>query len=262
MRRTRSTILVLAVAFVGLVSCDSGGSADPATIAPASSSPTDASTTASSSTTSSTTEPATTVVDTTTLAGSLPEGEIGLSPDGPWRLVDSAPGITTPGLVYELMPKLWVYLPVEEDIEQGILWTLTEEDLPIIEAYLQARLVFYRAITSRPMTFDGADWDRLYEDGGEALKRIFEPRGTAGQYADLGAGVVLRPTVGGDERSGDQALVLDCTLDGAVLRNSDGSLATGSTPETVESGVAASMALDGDQWKLDRIDDEVEGVCI
>ena len=261
MRSTRSTILVLAAAFVGLMGCDSGGSADPDTIVPASSQPSTLPTSASSST-SSTTEPSTTMVDTTTVAGSLPGGEIGLSPDGPWRLVDSAPGITTPGLVYELMPKLWVYLPVEEDIEQGILWTLNEEDLPIIEAYLQARLVFYRAITARPMTFDSADWDRLYEDGGEALKRVFEPLGTAGQYADLDAGVVLRPTVGGDERSDDQAIVLDCTLDGAVLRNADDSLANGSTPETVASGVAASMALDGGQWKLNRIDDEVEGICI
>ncbi len=160
MRSTRTTILVFAAACVGLVGCDSGGSADPATIAPASSQPSTLPTSGSSST-SSTTEPSTTMVDATTLAGSLPEGEIGLSPDGPWRLVDSAPGITTPGLVYELMPKLWVYLPVEEDIEQGILWTLNEEDLPIIEAYLQARLVFYRAITARSRsTSIDPGWDR------------------------------------------------------------------------------------------------------
>ena len=72
---------------------------------------------------------------------------IGLSADGPWTLVDSAPGVTTPGLVYELMPGLWVYLPVVEDIPNGITWTLNEEDRPIIEAYLQARLVYYLAVT-------------------------------------------------------------------------------------------------------------------
>jgi hypothetical protein len=68
------------------------------------------------------------------------EATIQLSPDGPWRR-RLAPGITTPGLVYELMPGLWVWLPTEEDIPNGITWVLNEADLPIIEAYLQARLV-------------------------------------------------------------------------------------------------------------------------
>ena len=256
MRRTRSTILVLAVAFVGLVSCDSGGSADPATIAPASSSPTDASTTASSSTTSSTTEPATTVVDTTAPAGSLPEGDIGLSPDGPWRLVDSAPGITTPGLVYELMPKLWVYLPVEEDIEQGILWTLTEEDLPIIEAYLQARLVYFQSVTSDPIDLDNPGWSEWYSDGGRTYLDNLTIRRNEGQVVDLDVGVVLRPVVIGDERTEVDAIVFDCVLDGGVFRSPDGSLAPGSALGVAPHGIGMRLRDVGAHWVVEQVGEQ------
>lgn len=260
MRSTRTTILVLAAAFVGLVGCDSGGSADPATIAPASSLATDASTTASSST-SSTTEPSTTVVDTTVPADSQPEGEIGLSPDGPWRLVDSAPGITTPGLVYELMPKLWVYLPVEEDIEQGILWTLTEEDLPIIEAYLQARLVRYRATMQVPVDLQDAGWELFYTDSSlDALLPAYEEWSDRGIYTDVDQGVVLRPQVLGDGRSEDSAIIVDCTLDGAVLRDADGTYADGATPGVAEHGRYAVMVLAEGAWKVDE-SGEQEGLC-
>ncbi len=253
MRRTRSTILVLAVAFVGLVGCHSGGSADPATIAPASSLPTDASTPASSSSTSSTTELATTVVDTTTSVGSVPEGEIGLSPDGPWRLVDSAPGITTPGLVYELMPKLWVYLPVQEDIEQGILWTLTEEDLPIIEAYLQARLVFFRVTETNPFDLDDPGWPEWYTDAGESYRRVLGDRSDRGEVFDRDIGVVLRPTVIGDMRTDTQAVVFDCMLDGGVWRLPDGSLGEGSTPGVIANGLGAMVTLDRGRWIVSQV---------
>ena len=258
MRRTRSTILVLAVAFVGLVSCDSGGSADPTTIAPALSLPADASTPASSSTTSSTTEPATTVVDTTAPAGSLPEGDIGLSPDGPWRLVDSAPGITTPGLVYELMPKLWVYLPVEEDIEQGILWTLTEEDLPIIEAYLQARLVFFRVTQTNPFDLDDPGWAEWYTDAGESYRRVLGERSERGEVFDRDVGVVLRPTVIGDMRTDTQAVVFDCMLDGGVWRLPDGSLGEGSNVGVGASGVSSVVDLQAGRWRIEGLARQVE----
>ncbi|MBI4883653.1 MAG: hypothetical protein HY826_06305 [Actinobacteria bacterium] len=183
----------------------------------------------------------------------LPAGVIGLTPGGPWTLVDSAPGVTTPGLFYELMPKLWVYLPVVEDIPNGITWTLNAEDLPIIEAYLQARLVYYSAVTSDPMDFTSDGWEDYYVDGGQRLKGVMEPRGAAGQVVYLDAGVVLRPTVGGDGRTDIDALVLDCVLDGAVRRNSDGSIAEGSTPGVGENPTGATLRLIDGEWRLDRI---------
>jgi len=249
MRRIKAFAVLGALVVVG---CDGGGTAQPDTIAPTSASvgplPTLPATTAAAVTTA----PAPTAT--------LPDGAIGLSADGPWTLVDSAPGVTTPGLVYELMPGLWAYLPLVEDIPNGITWTLNEEDRPIIEAYLQARLVFFKAITSAPMNFSSPLWNDLYLDGGERLIGVVTPLNAAGQVLDLDAGVVLRPTVGGDGRTEVHALVLDCILNGSVFRNSDGSLADGSTPGVGRDGQGSTMQLDGDSWKLDAIAD-ARGAC-
>ncbi len=95
-----------------------------------------------------------------------------LSAEGPWQLVDAAPGVTQPGLVYQLRPEVWVYLPLQEDFAHNILWTFHEIDREVVEGYLRAQA------------------DRLPAD----------------------AGLVLRPQVLGDERSDTTALVADCVL--------------------------------------------------
>ncbi|MEQ1873101.1 MAG: hypothetical protein ABL953_05175 [Ilumatobacteraceae bacterium] len=204
--------------------------------------------------------PESSVVTTTAPPVTLPNGVVGLSADGPWTLVDSAPGVTTPGLVYELMPGLWVYLPVVEDVPNGVTWTLNEEDRPIIEGYLRASLVYYAAVTSIPMNFSSAGWNEFYVDGGARLKGVMEPRGTAGQVVSLDAGVVLRPTVRGDGRTDVDAVVLDCEINGAVRRNADGSLAEGSTPGIGVNEVGVTMRFVAGAWKQDRIAD-AEGAC-
>ena len=247
----RMKALAIAGALI-VAGCDSGGSEQLDTIPPSSATVGPLPTLPESSDVA-TTEPAPTVT--------LPDGVVGLSAEGPWTLVDSAPGVTTPGLVYELMPGLWVYLPVVEDIPNGITWTLNEEDRPIIEAYLQARLVYYLAVTSRPMDFSSEGWNDFYVDGGDRLKGVMEPRGAAGQMVDLVAGVVLRPTVGGDGRTEVDALVLDCVLDGAVRRNLDGSIAEGSTPGIAAVEVGATLRFVDGLWKVDRIADGTVGAC-
>lgn len=241
MRRT-TILAVTCVLFAG--ACQSGGGKSFDSIAPT-----------SESLSPLPTLPATSAEPTTSVAASatLPEGVVGLSADGPWKLVDSAPGITTPGLVYELMPGLWAYLPVVEDVANGITWTLNEDDRPIIEAYLQARLVFFQAVTSSPMDFSSDQWNEFYVDGGARLKSVFEPRGRAGEVVYLESGVVLRPMVGGDGRSETSALVLDCELDGSVGRTRDGSIAEGSTPGVTEDEVGATFQFVDGLWKLDRI---------
>ena len=95
-----------------------------------------------------------------------------LTPGGPWTRVDAAPGVGTPGLFYELRPRVWVYLPIAEDIPHGILWTLRDDALPMIEGYLRAQ---------------------------------------AARLAP-GSNVVLRPQVLGDDRTDTTALVADCVL--------------------------------------------------
>jgi hypothetical protein len=221
--------------------------------APRTTPPTSSSTT---STTSTTGPPST---ETTT--GTLPPGIIGLSPDGPWTRVDSAPGITTPGLFYELMPKLWVYLPLEQDIENGILATFSQEDAPIIEAYLQARLTYYRATTQRPVDLADEGWARYYTDGGAAYRDQLTKHRDLDEMTDLDAGVVLRPEVLGDERSDTRAIIFDCLFDGAVWRLPDGSLGSDSTPGISTEGAAAIITFADDRWILDQISNQPDA-CV
>ena len=170
---------------------------------------------------------ATTSTPPATSADPLPDAVVQLSPDGPWRRVDGAPGVDTPGLFYELMPQLYVYLPLEEDLDHGITWTLGADDVPIIEAYLQALLVYYRAATVDPIDLDDPGWDRWYSDGGTALRESLQVRRDRGEHVELKDSVVLRPNVAGDERTSSTALVTDCILDGAVFLRPDGTLARG-----------------------------------
>jgi hypothetical protein len=234
--------------------CGSGGSGMPATVPPTSApvAPSPAPTTdgtivpttplTMTAVTPVATDPSTTVSDT-----------LGLSPDGPWRRVDSAPGITTPGLVYELMPKLWVYLPTQEDLAHGITWTFTEPDREIIEAYLQARLVFFRVTETNPFDLADPGWAEWYADGGASYAPTLNDRSSRGEVFDRDAGVVLRPVVLGEGRTETAAIVFDCMLDGGVWRLPDGSLGPDSTPGVSPNGLAAEIALKNQSFRVERI---------
>ena len=237
-----------------LAACSGGGASDLATIPPTAAPSTAVATTVTESApaSSSGTSAAATVVATTVA------GTIGLSPDGPWRLVDSAPGITTPGLVYELMPKLWVYLPVTEDIANGITWTLNEPDRPLIEAYLHARLVFFRVTETNPFDLADPGWAEWYTDGGASYERILSERSGRGELLDRDVGVVLRPVVLGDERSDNRGIVFDCMLDGSVWRLPDGSLGVGSTPGVISNGVSAVVDESQAAWMVEGIANQPE----
>gem|GEM_PF-3706985 len=179
-----------------------------------------------------------------------PEGAATLSPDGPWRLVASAPGVDTPGLVYELMPGLWAYLPVEEDIAAGITWVLTAADVPVIEAYLQAQLTYFRAGTTNPIDLFDPGFEQWFVDGGEAVRAILKPFADRKEHGSLDEGVVLLPEVLGDERSQSSALVLGCMLDGGVFLTSSGELAQGSSWGTVRTGFTFRMIDDAGHWMV------------
>ncbi|MFZ9629585.1 MAG: hypothetical protein ACO3C1_09580 [Ilumatobacteraceae bacterium] len=204
---------------------------------------------------------ASTTVPPATVDDSLPDVPVQLSPDGPWRRVDGAPGIDTAGLFYELMPQLYVYLPIEEDLDHGITWTLGEDDVPIIEAYLQARLVYFRSVSVDPIELDDPGWALWYTDGGAAYRDWLAGKRQRGEYVDLADGVVLRPTVAGDEKTATTALVMDCMLDGGVFLQSDGSLAEGSSWGVGEVGRGARLTMVDGRWMVRQIG-ETEAACI
>jgi hypothetical protein len=116
-----------------------------------------------------------------------------LSDEGPWTRVDRAPGVATAGLFYELLPQVWVYLPLAEDLANGIVWTLRDDTRPIIEGYLTAQAA------------------RL----------------------PVGANVVLRPQVLGDDRTDTAALVADCVT---------------AVGDATRTGWGASLAMRDGAW--------------
>ena len=256
----RGAAIVLIFALVGCSRSDSSNATLPTppptpagvtTLVAATS--TNAATTTVASTTSvaqtSTTAPATTTVPT----------EIGLSANGPWHLVDSAPGVTAPGLVYELMPKLWAFIQLEETQTSSYPWTLNEADRPIIEAYLQAQLTYYQAITSNPIDLDLPGWTQFYVGESAELTSLRE-RKSQGQVTDMDMGVVLSPQVLSDERSDTYAIVADCILDGAVSRMPDGSLAPRSSVGVTSLGWGARLQLTDGSWRVVAIG-TIESAC-
>jgi hypothetical protein len=246
----------LAAALCLVVACDGGGNAEPATVPPTSEPPR-----TSASTVPVTTVTAVPAATTTTLpVTSVPDGPR-LSDGGPWRLVDSAPGITTPGLFYELMPQLWVYLPLVEDIEHGITWTFHEEDREVIEAYLQARLVFFRTTQTNPFDLTDPGWAQWYTDGGASYHSMLTERSNRGEVFDLDAGLVLRPEVIGDGRTDTSAIVFDCMRDGSVWRLPNGQYGPGTTPGVINNGASAVADKSSDGWKIEGLAKQVEA-CV
>ncbi len=249
----RHTLVTSLCAAALLAACSNGGMTEPSTIAPTVATAAIPTTTMAVVTSTSTTA----VPAGTTAPPSTDVPTVRLSPDGPWTRVDSAPGITTAGLVYELMPKLWVYLPTEIDLEHGITWTFNETDRPVIEAYLQARLVFYRVTKVNPFDLNDPGWREWYTDAGASYTEMLSARSNRGEVFDLDAGIVLRPTVLGEGREDDAAIVFDCMLDGSVWRLPNGALGEGSTPGVIENGLGAALAVGG-AWQVVRIADQPE----
>ena len=162
----RHTLVPSMCAAALLAACTNGGMTQPSTIAPTVATPP-----AVTSATTSAVATSTTVADiagATTSSTAVPT--VTLSPDGPWTRVDSAPGVDTPGLFYELMPKLWVYLPTVEDLDHGITWVLTEPDRPVIEAYLNAQLTYYVSASSAEI--DDDSWSVVFAASDETAETL------------------------------------------------------------------------------------------
>lgn len=190
--------------------------------------------------------------------GTAPSSGDGLTLDGPWRPVDGITGVDTPGLFYELLPGVTAYLPLDEDIPAGIVWTLAARDVPIIEAYLQARSVYYRTVSVDPIDLDDEGWGVWYLGGPAVYLGRLDDLRAEGAVADLTEGVVLRPTVIGDERTDTTAIVFDCVIDGSVFVLPDGALAEGSRRGIDEVGFAARMQLIEGRWMVTQVGSQPE----
>ena len=183
----------------------------------------------------------------------VPEGATMLSADGPWRLVPSAPGIESPGLVYELMPELWVFLPSQSDFAHGVVWTFHERDRVVIEAWLRAMVVYFRGVTADPMQFEGAEWDSWFPVRDMPIIDVLEERRSKGYHLDLDLGLVLRPEVLGEQRTDTTAIVFDCELDGSILIDHTGAMVPPSRKGVGDDGVGYRMEVIDGSWRVTQI---------
>jgi hypothetical protein len=107
--------------------------------------------------------------------------------------------------------------------------------------------------------FDLADsgWAEWYTDAGASYTEMLTTRSNRGEVFDLDAGIVLRPTVLGEGREDDRAIVFDCMLDGSVWRLPNGDLGEGSTAGVINNGLGAAVQR-GQTWQVARIADQPE----
>jgi hypothetical protein len=178
--------------------------------------------------------------------------------DGLGTPVTDAPSVRTRGDTRRLLDEgLYVHLAWEPDPTDASVFTPLPDDVPILEAYANAQVAYYRAALglTRP---DDPMLDRFLVDGSTRFAAAFAARAAAGLTLQLGSGVVLRPYVLGDQRTATSAVVLDCYLhdEQEVPRGAQ------ALPGPLRTyGLVATMVLVDGRWKIDRTGTE-PGVCL
>jgi hypothetical protein len=252
----RPHLLATALACALLAACSGGNEvADITTVAPApSSAPSVAVTTRPEPSAVATSEAATTVPDTTVATPATTAADDGLTgpmfSDALGVKVDSAPGVRTRGDTRQLLPEgLYVHIAWEPDPQDPSVFTVQPDDVAILEAYTNASLAYYRAVTST-LTIDDPAFAQFMTDAGAQYEGNFVKARQGGFSGSLGSGVVLRPYVLADERTGTDATVLDCYLQNEQF------VASGQAPQLeplAPKGTVASMVLTEDGWQVDVI---------
>jgi hypothetical protein len=260
MHRRQGLAALIALISVFAVAACSGGNevADLTTVAPASSSTRPAATTTAPPITEptvvATTDPAITVPDTTDGPPATTVADDGLTgptfSDALGVKVDGAPGVATRGDTRQLLPEgLYVHIAWEPDPQDPSVFTVQPDDVEILEAYANASLAYYRAVTTT-LTTDDPAFALYMTDSGEQYDGNFDKARAGGFTGSLGSGVVLRPYVLADQRTGTEATVLDCYLQNEQF------VALGKDPllaPLAPKGTIASMVLTGEGWKVDVI---------
>ncbi len=261
---SRVGLALIAAAAVALAACNDSSSAPevtappPATSGPAETStpssptPTESITTESVTPTTSSSTSTTTSVAATTPTTDVPDRYL---PDELGTVVDSAPGVDSPGEVTELIDNVWFFVPSEPVEGDANVVPPLPEDREILIAYAEAQAAYHEQASMNPLSAEPSD--RLaaaVADGGQRLaENVLAPAAAAGQHLDLSDGIVLRPVVIADPRSDTEAFIFDCQLDGTVFVNSDGTLADGQVPGVKEFPQIASVVKRDGAWIVERL---------
>ena len=262
----RTSLLLVAAAALMTAGCSGGSSAEPEVTAPppATSQGSEPVVTGSSSTASPTERPPSTTVESsatqpsttaeTTAPTTEPDDDRFL-PEGLGTVVDSAPGVNSPGEITELIDNVWFFVPSETVEDDSNVVPPLPEDRDILAAYAEAQAAYHEQASMQPLSAEPSD--RLaaaMADGGQRLaENVLGPAASAGQHLDLTDGIVLRPVVIADPRSDTEAFIFDCQLDGTVFVNADGSLADGQTRGVKEFPQIASVVRMDGTWIVERL---------
>jgi hypothetical protein len=209
-------------------------------------------------TTSPPTVPPTTSAPTTTTM-SVTTGIV-LPPDL-GQLVASAPGVATPGDIWQLAPKLWMFLPSESAGDPN-LTPPRPEDAEILIAYARKVDVLFSIGTVAGEPFDLTGLDSVYTPAGlqQRLPTI-EQAQAAGHYQELGDGVVVRPRVLSEPRSDLGAVVFDCRLTSSYIALPSGEPAPGERRGHRTIGLFSKFELtEHGHWKT-ALDGSEELAC-
>jgi hypothetical protein len=187
----------------------------------------------------------TTVAPTTTLPVTT---GIVLPPDL-GHLVASAPGVSTPGDIWQLAPKLWLFLPSESAGDPN-LTPPKPEDAEILIAYARKQKALNLAASRYPMSLESGALDTVYTERG-AANRIDALKPWRNAYLNLGDGIVFRPRIAQEPRTVTEALVFDCYLDSTFFATpSTGDALPGEIQGRRETAVFASMVQQAG-WRVD-----------
>jgi hypothetical protein len=184
-------------------------------------------------------------------------------PDELGMVVESAPGVDTPGEITELIDNVWFFVPSEGSPTDPNVVPPGPDDRDILVAYARAQAAYHEQASTDPVPVEpSANLSAAVLDGGTRLsENIFRPRNSAGQHLNLDQGIVLRPVVIADPRSDTEAFIFDCQLDGTVFVNSDGSVADGQVPGVKEFPQIASVVKRDGVWIVDRLTRD-ERACV
>ena len=183
-------------------------------------------------------------------------------PEGIGTKVDSAPGVSTPGDIRLLLPKVWAFVPSVPAPNDNHVQPPLPEDLPIITAYLEAQTSAFELLAIRPTPTKASPRAIAAHSAAalSALESDLQKHASAGEYYDLAEGIVLRPVVIATPRSDAEAFIFDCQLDSSGWRKADGTLAAGEVAGSKRFSQIARMTRVNDRWFTDAVSVD-ERVC-
>jgi hypothetical protein len=244
-------VLAAAVSVCGSIGCFDASESRGNSLPPVTTADAGATTTVATTTVAPTLAPSTTLAVTTGIV---------LPPDV-GRLVPAAPGVSTPGDIWQLAPKLWLFLP-SDSAGDPHLTPPRPEDAEVLIAYARKQRALQLAVASPPVDLDTDELRSVYTPAGlDARRSAVAAIVEAGQYLELAGGIVYRPRVLSEPRTTDAAVVWDCAVDESYLVHRDGSPVSAPAPRGTLLGVFADLRVTGGDWRVE-LDGPEELACV